>query len=233
MLSNHLILCCLLLLPLIFPSTKVFSSGLVLCMRQSKYWKFTFSIRWTWCQCPSNEHSGLISFRTDWFDLFALQGNLKSVLQRHNSKTSVLQCLSFFMVQLSHPYIIIGKTMASTIWIFVGKVISLFFNVLARFVRVFLPRSKHLVISWLQSPSPEILEPSKRKPSVTGSTFSLFLCHEVIGLDANRTGCHNLRSLNVILSQLFHSPLSPSSRGSLVLLCFLPSEWYHVHSSSW
>ena len=124
----------------------------------------------------------LISFRIDWFDLFAVQGNLKSLLQHHNSKTLVLQCLSFFIVQLSHPYITIGKTMALTIRIFVGQVISLFFNVLSRFVTAFLPRSKHLVISCLQSSSPEILEPPKRK-SVTGSTFSLYLCHEVIGLD--------------------------------------------------
>ena len=175
-LSNHLILCCHLLLPSIFPSTRVFSSGLVLCIRWSKYWKFTFSIS------PSNEHSGLISFRVDWFNFLQSKG-ISSVLQYHNSKTSVLQCLSFFMVQLSQPYIIIGKTMALTIWIFVSKVISLFFNVLSGFVRAFLPRSKHLVISWLQSPSPEILEPSKRK-SVTGSTFSVFLYHEVIGVDA-------------------------------------------------
>src|SRR5574337_742085 len=152
--SNHLILCHPLLLPpSIFPSIRVFSNESVLSIRWPKYWSFSFSIN------PSNEYSGLISFRMDWFDLLAVQGTLKSLPQHHSSKASVLQCSAFFMVQLSHPYMTIGKTIALTIWTFVGKVMSLPLNMLSRSVTAFLPRSKHLLISWLQSPSAVILEP--------------------------------------------------------------------------
>ena len=146
--SNHLILCHpLLFLPSIFPSIKDFSIESVLCIRWPKDWSFSFSIS------PSNEYSGLISFRMDWLDLLAVQGTLKSLLQYHSSKTSILWCSAFFVVQLSYPYMTIGKTIALTRWNFVGKVISLLFNMLSRLVIAFLPRSKRLLISWLQSPS--------------------------------------------------------------------------------
>ena len=142
--SNHLILCHpLLLLPSIFTSIWVFSSESVLCIRWPKYWSFSFSIN------PSNEYSGLISFRMDWLDLLAVQGSLKSLFQHHSSKASILQCSAFFIVQLSHPYMTIGKTIALTRWTFVGIVMSLLFNMLSRFVIGFLPRSKRLLISWL------------------------------------------------------------------------------------
>ena len=178
MLSNHLLLCSpLLLLPSIFPSIKVFSNESALCIRWPKYWSFSFSIS------PSNEYSGLISFRTDSFDLVTVQGTLKSLLQCHSSKASVLQCSAFFMVQLSHPYMTTGKTISWTIWTFVGKVMSLLFNILSRFVIGFLPRSKHLLISWLQSQSAVILEPRKIK-SDTVSAVSPSICHEVMGPDA-------------------------------------------------
>ena len=150
--SNHLILCHPLLLPSIFPSIKVFSNESVLCIRWPKYWSFSCSIS------PSNEYSGLISFRMDWFDLLAVQRTLKSLLQHHSSKASILWGSAFFTVQLSHPHMTTGKTIALTIWIFVGKVMSLLFNILSRFVIAFLPRSKHLLISWLQSPSAVILD---------------------------------------------------------------------------
>ena len=151
--SNHLIFCHpILLLPSIFPSIRVFSSESVLCIRWPKYWSFNFSIS------PSNEYSGLISFRMDWFDLLEVQGTLKSLLQHHNLKASILQHSAFFMVQLSHPYMTTGKTIALTRRTFVGKVMSLLFNMLSRLVIIFLPRSKHLLISWLQSPSAVILE---------------------------------------------------------------------------
>ena len=144
MLSNHLIPCCpLLFLPSIFPSIRIFSSKSDFCIRWPKYWSFTFSLS------PSNEYSGLISFRIDWFDL-EVQGTLKSLLQHHNSKASILQHSALFMVQLSHLYMATGKTIALTIWTFVGKVMSLLFNTLSRFVIAFLPRSKHLLISWLE-----------------------------------------------------------------------------------
>ena len=156
----------LLLLPSIFPSIRVFSSELVLCIRWPKCWSFSFSIS------PSNEYSGLISFRMDWLDLLAVQVTLKSLLQHHSSKASILQLSDFFTVQLSHPYLITGKTIALTRWTFVGKVISLLFNMLFRLVITFLPRSKCLLISCLQSPSAVILEPTKIK-SVTVSTVSL------------------------------------------------------------
>ena len=152
--SNHLILCHpLLLLPSIFPSIRVFSNESFLPIRWPKYWSFSFSIS------PSNEYSGLISFRMYWLDLLAVQGTLKSLLQHHRSKASVLQCSAFFIVQLSHPYMTTGKTIALTRWTFVSRVMSLLFNMLSRLVIAFLPRSKHLLISWLQSPSAVILEP--------------------------------------------------------------------------
>ena len=154
--SNHLILCRhLLLLPSIFPSIKVFSNESVLRSGWSKYWSFSFSIS------PSNEHPGLISFRMNWLDLLAVQGTFKSLLQHHSSKASILRCSAFFMVQISHPYTTTGKTIALTRWTFVGKVMSLLFNMLSRLVITFLPRSKYLLISWLQSPSAVILEPKK------------------------------------------------------------------------
>ena len=154
--SNHLILCCpLLLLPSIFPNIRVFSNELVLCIMWPKYWNFSFSIS------PSNEYSGLISFRMDWLDLLAVQRTLKSLLQHHSSKTSILLRSAFFIVQLSHPYMTTGKTIALTRWTFAGKVMSLLFNMLSRLVINFLPRSKHLLILWLQSPSAVILEPPK------------------------------------------------------------------------
>ena len=145
-----------LLLPLsIFPSTKVFSSESVLRIRWPKYWSFSFSIS------PSNEYSGLISFRMDWLDLHAIQGTLKSLLQHHSSKASILQCSAFFVVQLSHAYVTIRKTIALIRRTFVGKVMSLLFNMLSRLVIAFIRRSKHLLISWLQSPSVVTLEPRK------------------------------------------------------------------------
>ena len=164
--STDLILCRpLLLLPPIPPSIRVFSNESTLCMRWPKYWSFRFSI------IPSKEIPGLISFRMHWLDLLAVQGTLKSLLQRHSSKASILQCSAFFTVQLSHPYMTTGKTIALTKWVFVGKVMSLHLNMLSRLVITFLPRSKHLLISWLQSPSAVILEPPKIK-SDTVSTVS-------------------------------------------------------------
>ena len=156
MLSNHLILSHpLLLLLSIFPSIRVFSNESVLCIRWPKYQSFSFSIS------TSNEYSGLISFRIDWFDLLEVQGTLKSLLQHHSSKSSILQHSAFFMVQLSHPYMTTGKTIALTMQSFVSKVMSLLFNMLSRSVITFLPRSECLLISWLQSPSAVILEPPK------------------------------------------------------------------------
>ena len=152
--SNHFILCHPLLLPSVFPSIRVFSSKSALYITWPKYWSFSIN--------PSNEYSGLISFRINWFDLLAVQGTLKSLLPRHYSKASILQHSAFFMVQLSHPYMTTGKTIALTIWIFVSKVIYLLFNILSRFVIAFLPRSKRLLISWLQSPYAMILEPKKK-----------------------------------------------------------------------
>ena len=173
--SNHLILCCpLLLLPSIFPSIRVFSDESVLPNRWPKYWSFSFSIS------PSNEYSGLISFRIEWLDLLAVQGTLKSLLQHLSSKASILQCSAFFTVQLSHPYMTTGKTIALTRWTFVGKIMPLLFNMLSRLVITFLPRSKRLLISWLQLPSAVILEP----PKIKSATVSPSICHEVMGLDA-------------------------------------------------
>ena len=164
--SNHLILCRpLLLLPSIFPSIKVFSNESVLCIwRWPKYWSFSLSIS------PFSEYSGLISFRMDWLDLLAVQSTLKSPFQHHSSKGSTLQCSAFFIVQLSHAYVTTGKTEALTRWTIVGKVMSLFFNTLSRFVIAFPPRGKCLLFSWLQSPSAMILGPPKNSLSL----FPLF-----------------------------------------------------------
>ena len=176
--SNHLILCRpLLLLPSIFPSIRVFSNESTLRIRWPKYWSFSFSIS------PSNEHSELISFRIDCLDLLAVQGTLKSLLQHYSSEASILLCSAFFIVQLSHPYMTTGKTIALTRQIFVDKVMSQLFNMLSRLVITFLPRSKRLLISGLQSPSAVILEPPKIK-SDTVSTVSPSICHEVMGPDA-------------------------------------------------
>ena len=176
--SNHLILCHpLLLLPSIFPSIRVFSNESALRIRWPKYWSFSFNIS------PSNEHPGLISFRVDWLDLIAVQRTLKSLPQHHSSKASMLQHSTFFTVQLLHPYMTTGKTIALTRRTFVGKVMSLLLNMLSRLVITFLPRSKRLLISWLQSPSAVILESPKIK-SDTVSTVSPSICHEVMGPDA-------------------------------------------------
>ena len=155
--SNHLLLCCPFLMSSTFPSIRVLSNEWVLRIRWPKYWSFSFSIS------PSNDYSGLISFRMDWFDFLAVQGTLKSLLQQHSLKASILRHSAFFMVHLSHPYRITGKTIALTRQTFVGKVMSLLFNTLSRFVIAFLSRSKRLLISWLQSPSAVILEPKKIK----------------------------------------------------------------------
>jgi len=155
---NHLILCGHLLFPpSVFPRIRVFSNELVLCIKWPKYWSFRFSIS------HSDEYSGLISFKIDWLDLFEVQGTLKSLLQPYSSKASILQCSAFFIIQPSHPYITTGKTIDLTRWIFVGKVMSLLFNMLSRLVIAFLPRSKLLLISWLQSLSAVILEPQNIK----------------------------------------------------------------------
>ena len=174
-LSNHLILWHpLLLLPSIFPNIRIFSSESVLLIMWPKYWSFHFTIS------PSNDYLGLISFRINWFDILAVRGTLKSLLQHHSSKASTLQHSTFFIVQLSHPYMTTGKTIALTRWTFVGQVMSLLFNMLSRYVIAFLPRSKRPLISWLQSPS-VILEPSKICHCFY---FSPSICHEVMGLDA-------------------------------------------------
>ena len=168
--SSHLILCCpLLLLPSIPPSIRVFSNESVLQIRWLKYWSFSFSIS------PSNEYSGLISFRMAFLNLLAVQGTLKSLFQHHSSKSSILWHSAFFMVQLSHPYMTTGKTIALARWTFVGKVMSLLFNVLSRLVIAFLPRSEQLLISWLQSPSAVILEPKKIKSVTVSTVFPIYL----------------------------------------------------------
>ena len=172
--SRHLILSHPLLMPSIFPSIRVFSNESVLHIRWPKFWSFSFNIS------PSNEYSGLISFRIDWLDLLAVQGTLRSLLQHHSSKASIIRCSAFFIVEVSHPYMTTGKTIVLTRRTFVGKVISLLFNMLSRLVIAFLPRSKHLLISWLQSPSAVILEP----PKIKSLTVSQSICHEVMGPDA-------------------------------------------------
>ena len=209
--SCHLILCHpLLLLPPIPPSIRVFSNESTLHMRWPKYWSFSFSI------IPSKEIPGLISFRMDWLDLLAVQGTLKSLFQHHSSKASILQRSAFFTVQLSHPYMTTGKTIALTRRTLVGKVMSPLLNILSRLVITFLPRSKRLLISWLQSPSAVIFEPPKIK-SDTVSTVSASISHGVMGPMpwSSFSECW-------ALSQLFHSPLSLSSRGFLAPLHFLP-----------
>ena len=170
--------------PQSFPESWFFSNESALCIRWPKYWSFSFSIS------PSNEYSGLISYRMNWFDLLAVQGTLKSLLQHHSSKASILWCSAFFMVQLSHLYMTAGKTIAVTIQTFVSKVMSLLFNVLSRLVIAFLPRSKRFLISWLQSPSAVILEPKKMK-SVSLHSFPIY------SLCSDGTGCHDLSFLNV------------------------------------
>ena len=185
--SNHLILYPpLLLLPAIFTSMKVFSSESVLCIRWPKYWSYNFNIS------PSNEYSGLISFRIDWMDILAVQGTLKCLLQHHSSKASILRCSAFFMAQLSHLYMTTGKTIHLIWWTFVSKVISVLFNMLSRLVITSLPRSKHLLISWLQSPSAVILEPRKIKSDS-------FHCLPICLPWSDGTGCHDLSFLNVEL----------------------------------
>ena len=182
---QHLILCCpLLLLPSIFPSTRVFSNESALRMRWPKYWSFSFNIS------PSNEHPGLISFRMDWLDLLAVQGTLKSLLQHHSSKASILQRSAFFTVQFSHPYMTTVKTIALTRWTFVGRVMSLLFNILSRLVITFLPRNKRLLMSWLQLPSALILEKNK--------VWHCFQFPFYIPW-SDGTRCHDLRFLNVQL----------------------------------
>ena len=177
MLFSHLIICPLLLLPSVFPSIRVFSSESALHIRWPKYWSFSFSIS------PSNEYSGLITFSLVSFGLISLlQGTLKSLHQPYNSKASVLQCSAFLMVQLSHPYMTTRKTIAWTIWTFVNKMMPLLFNMLSRFVKAYIPRSKHLFISWLQSPSSVILKPKKIVSNCFH--FSPSTCHEVMGPDA-------------------------------------------------
>ena len=209
--SSHLILCRpLLLLPPIPPSIRVFSNKSTLHMRWPKYRSFSFSI------IPSKEHPGLISFRMDWLDLLVVQGTLKSLLQHHSSKPSILWRSAFFIVQLSHPYMTTGKTIALTRQTFVGKGMSLLLNMLARLVITFLSRIKHLLISWLQSPSAVILEPKTIK-SATVSTVSPSISHEVMGPDAMIFVFWMLS-----FKPAFHSPLSLSSRGFLVPLHFLP-----------
>ena len=176
--SNHLIFCHPLLLPSVFPSIKIFSNESALRIRWPKYWSFSIS--------HSSEYSGLISFRIDWFDLLAVHRTLKSLLQCPNSKAPILQHSAFFMVQLSDPYMTTGKTMTLTIWTFVSKEMSLLLNTLPRFVIAFLPRSKHLLISWLQSLSKVTLEPKKIK----SANFSPSVYHEVMGPDAMLLVCY-------------------------------------------
>ena len=206
--SNHPILCLLLLLPSIFPSIRVFSDKSVLWIRWPKYWSFSFSIS------PSNEYSGLISFRMDWLDLLAVQGTLKSLLQHHSSKASILQRSAFFTVQLSYPYMTIGKTIALTRQTFVGKVMSLLFNMLSRLVVTFLPRSKHLLISWLQLPSTVTLEP----PKIVSHCFH---CFPVYLPRSDGTRCHYsvfwMLSFKLTFSLSFFSFIKRH-----LVLCFLP-----------
>ena len=220
--SNHHNLCHpLLFLPSIFPSIRVFPNESALHIRWPKYWSFNIS--------PSNEHPGLISFRMDWLDLLAVQGTLKSLLQHDSSKASILWHSAFFIVQLSHPYMATGKTIALTTWTFVDKVMSLLFNMLSRLVITSLPRSKRLLISWLQSPSAVILEPK----NIKSATVSPPICQEVMGLDAmilvfwmlSFKPAYSLSSFTFI-KRLFSSSLSAIrvvSSAYLRLLIFLPA----------
>ena len=183
--SNHLILCCpLLFLPSIFPSILVFSNESALCIRWLNYWSFSFNIS------PSNGHPGLISFRMDWLDILAVQGTLKSLLQHHSSNASILRCSAFFIVQLSYPYMTTGKTIALTRWTFVGKVMSLLFNMLSRLVIAFFPKSKSLLISWLQFTICSNFGPQKNK---------VYHCFPIYLLWSDGTGCYDLGFLNVEL----------------------------------
>ena len=185
--SNHLILCRpLLLLPSVFPNIRVFSNDSALGIRWPKYWSFSFNISF------SNEHPRLISFKMDWLDLLAVQGTLKSLLQHHSSKASILWHSAFFIVQLSHPYMTTGKTIALTRWTLADKVMSLLFNMLSRLIITFLPRSKCLLISWLKSPSAVILEPRK-------IVSHCFHCFPIYLPWSDGTGCHDLSFLNVEL----------------------------------
>ena len=184
--SNYLFLCCPLLPPLIFPSIRVFSKELVLCLRWPKYWSLSFSIS------PSKEYSGLIPNRMDWLDHLAVQGTLKSLLQHHSSKASILRCSAFFIIQLSPPYLITGKTKALTRWIFVGKVMSLLYKKLSRLVINFSPRSKRLLISWLKTVSIcSDFGVQKNKDS------HCFHCFPILLPCSDGTGCHHLSFLNV------------------------------------
>ena len=233
--SSRLIHCCpLFLLPSVFPSVRVFSKESVLRIRWTKYWSFSFSIS------PFNEYSGLISFRMDWLNLLAVQGTLKS-LQHHSSKAAIFQLSAFFIVQLSHPYMTTGKTIAFTRQTFVGKVMSLFFNMLSRLVKTFLPRNKCLLISWLQPPFAVILEPPQKK-SDTLSTVSQSICHEVMGPDAmilvfwmlSFKPTFSLSSFTFI-RRLFSSSLCAIrvvSSAYLRLLIFLPTILIPVCASS-
>ena len=198
--SNHLILCHpLLFLPSILPSNRVFSKESVLHIRWPKYWSFSFNIS------PSNEPAGLISFRMDWLDLLEGQGTLKSLLQHHNSKAAILWRSAFFIVQLSHPNMTTGKTIALTRQTSVGKVMCLLFNMLSRFVIAFLPRSKRLLISWLQSPSAVILAPRKIK-SVTVSTVLPSICHEVTGENGPVSYVHGILHVAIPFSRVSSQP---------------------------
>uniref|UniRef100_A0AC11DWY6 Uncharacterized protein n=1 Tax=Ovis aries TaxID=9940 RepID=A0AC11DWY6_SHEEP len=235
--SSHLILCRpLLLLPPIPPSIRVFSNESTLRKRWPKYWSFSFSI------IPSKEIPGLISFRMDWLDLLAVQGTLKSLLQHHSSKASILRCSAFFTVQLSHPYMTTGKTIALNRQTFVGKVMSLLLNMLSRLVIAFLPRSKCLLISWLQSPSAVILEPPKIK-SDTVSTVSPSISHEVMGPDAmifvfrmlSFKPTFSLSSFTLIQRLFSSSSLSAIrvvSSAYLRLLIFFPAVLIPAYASS-
>ena len=229
--SKHLILCRpLLLLPSIFPSIRVFSSESTFRMRWPKYLSFSFSIS------PSNEHPQLISFRMEWLDLLAVQGTLKSLLQHHSSKALIFRRSAFFTVQLSHPYMTTGKTIALTRWTSVDRVMSLLFNMLSKLVITFLPRSKRLLISWLQSPFAVILEPKKIK-SDTVSTVPPSISHEVMECHHLKLRCHDLSFLNVeptfslssftFIKRLFSSSslsaIRVVSSAYLRLLRFLPA----------
>ena len=227
--SNHLILCwTLLLTPSVFPSIRVFSNESALHIRWPKYQSLNFNIN------PSNEHSGLISFRVDWLDLLAVQGTLKSLLQHHSSKATILWRSAFFIVQLSHPYMTTGKTIALIRWTIVGKVRSVLFNKLSRLVIAFLLRSKHLLISWLQSPSAVILEPKKIKV-LTVSTVSPSLCHEVMGPDAmilEKNWVEKIVNLEKIVSKRVWNAILGCNLKKTENLCSFPRQTIQYHSNA-
>ena len=201
--------------PQSFPASESFPMSQL--FRQPKYWSFSFSIS------PSNEYSGLISLRIDWFDLLAVQGTLKTLLQHHTLKASTFRCSAFFMVQLSHPYMTTGKTIALTIQIFVSKVMSLLFNMLSMFVIAFLPRGKPLLFVVAVTICNDFRDQENK-------VCHCFYFPPICLPRRDGTGCHDLRFFECcLLSQLFHSPLLPSSGGSLVPLCFLLLDWYHLH----